>query len=49
MYYTAKCKKIILNSMRCFNVILAKKEDNPEEALIAFKTIVEKEDEKGDW
>jgi hypothetical protein len=28
---------------------LAKKEDTPEEALKAFKAIVDQEDEKGDW
>ena len=27
----------------------AKKEDNPEEALKSFKSIVEKEEKKGDW
>ena len=26
-----------------------KKEDNPEEALKAFKAIVDQEEEKGDW
>jgi len=27
----------------------AKKEDDPEQALKEFKTIVDKEEEKGDW
>lgn len=29
--------------------LIAKKEDSPEEALKAFKVIVEREEEKGDW
>jgi COP9 signalosome complex subunit 2 len=28
---------------------VAKKEDNPEEALKEFRAIVDQEDEKGDW
>lgn len=28
---------------------IAKKEDNPEEALKEFKAIVEQEEEMGDW
>jgi len=28
---------------------IAKKEDNPEEALKEFRAIVDQEDEKGDW
>jgi len=28
---------------------LAKKEDNPEEALKDFRAIVDQESEKGDW
>ena len=28
---------------------IAKKEDDPEQALKEFKTIVDKEEEKGDW
>lgn len=28
---------------------IAKKEDDPEQALKEFKAIVEKEEEKGDW
>ena len=28
---------------------LAKKEDNPEDALKAFLSIVDKEEKKGDW
>jgi hypothetical protein len=30
-------------------VTLAKKEDDPEQALKEFRAIVDKEEEKGDW
>ena len=29
--------------------IIAKKEDNPEQALKEFRAIVDQEEEKGDW
>jgi hypothetical protein len=48
----------ILRSQRCALILgsltrpfvnAAKKEDNPEEALKAFRAIVDQETEKGDW
>lgn len=43
----------VLRAPSYFNCILmtliAKKEDDPEQALKEFKAIVDKEEEKGDW
>ena len=53
MYYTAKCMLLLV--YHCVhpwvgaNHPIAKKEDNPEQALKEFRAIVDKEEEKGDW
>lgn len=56
MYYTAKCEcsflACVIGDHGCgtdTRMIAAKKEDIPEEALKEFKTIVDQEEEKGDW
>lgn len=50
MYYKAKCKFRSLSSISpSSRPDLAKKEDNPEEALKEFQVIVEQEEDKGDW
>ena len=50
MYYVAKCFRLtLLHGIFSWPGPLAKKEDSPEEALKAFKVIVEREEEKGDW
>lgn len=52
MYYTAKCKtswNSVSFRVRLNCVLIAKKEDDPEQALKEFKAIVDKEEEKGDW
>jgi hypothetical protein len=49
MYYAAKCT--LISSVAAISSFprIAKKEDDPEQALKEFKAIVEKEEEKGDW
>ena len=50
MYYTAKCTyKTMVTSVAYTERILAKKDDNPEQALKEFRAIVDQEEEKGDW
>ena len=49
MYYAAKCALISIFIVISSFPRVAKKEDDPEQALKEFKTIVEKEEEKGDW
>ena len=49
MYYKAKCTSELSIFDRIWLVGIAKKEDNPEEALKEFRAIVDQEDEKGDW
>jgi len=49
MYYAAKCTLISFAVAISSFPRVAKKEDDPEQALKEFKTIVEKEEEKGDW
>ena len=49
MYYTAKCTMIFLRRPHILIPRIAKKEDDPEQALKEFKAIVDKEEEKGDW
>ena len=49
MYYAAKCTLIFFRRRRILNSRIAKKEDDPEQALKEFKAIIDKEEEKGDW
>jgi len=49
MYYAAKCALISFVIIISLFPRVAKKEDDPEQALKEFKTIIEKEEEKGDW
>lgn len=49
MYYAAKCPLLFFRCRRILNSMVAKKEDDPEQALKEFKAIVDKEEEKGDW
>jgi len=48
MYYSAK-GSVLYCLKYSFNCCTGKKEDNPEEALKEFRTIVTQEEEKGDW
>jgi hypothetical protein len=50
MYYAAKCTPIPPYVVAVSSIPrVAKKEEDPEQALKEFKAIVDKEEEKGDW
>ena len=39
----------VCTTRQCSRYILAKREDEPEQALKEFRAIVDQEEEKGDW
>ena len=53
LYYTAKCtfaiKYSVCTTRKRERSALAKREDEPEQALKEFRAIVDQEEEKGDW